>query len=113
MMPDAHQQFGVDISPSVAVTATLGLLMLLGLLTFRAVSSDNVLPGVPELKGIPILGAMPIYLKHGMPQLLSKLIAIGDNGISYANVVNHILVSVHDPAMVREVLTLPAEIASR
>ncbi|MCJ1274219.1 hypothetical protein MMC21_002014 [Puttea exsequens] len=112
-MPDAHQQFGVDISPSVAVTATLGLLMLLGLLTFRAVSSDNVLPGVPELKGIPILGAMPIYLKHGMPQLLSKLIAIGDNGISYANVVNHILVSVHDPAMVREVLTLPAEIASR
>ncbi|KAN0074815.1 hypothetical protein V8E54_007426 [Elaphomyces granulatus] len=48
-----------------------------------------------------------------MPQLLSKLIAIGDDGISYVNVVNNVLVSVHDPVMVREVLAYPEEIASR
>lgn len=103
----------MDISPSIIVTASFGLLMLLGILTFRSVSSDSILPGVPQLKGVPILGAMPIYLKHGMPQLLGKLIAIGDNGISYANVVNNVLVSVHDPAMVREVLAYPEDIASR
>ena len=102
----------VDMGPSIVVTAAVGLLMLLGFLTFKS-SSDNVLPGVPALKSVPILGAMPIYLKHGMPYLLGKLIAIGDNGISYASVVNNILVSVHDPAMVREVLAYPEEIASR
>ena len=105
----------VDMGPSIVVTAAVGLLMLLGFLTFtfKSVSSDNVLPGVPALKSVPILGAMPIYLKHGMPHLLGKLIAIGDNGVSYASVVNNILVSVHDPAMVREVLAYPEEIASR
>lgn len=71
----------LDISPSIAVTAGVGLLMLLGILTFRSVSSDDVLPGVPQLKGLPILGAMPMYFKHGMPPLLGKLIAIGDDGI--------------------------------
>lgn len=101
------------MSPSLVVTAIVGLLMLSGLLVFKSVSAENILPGVPELKGVPILGAMPIYLKHGMPQLLGRLIAIGGDGISYANVVNNVLVSVHDPAMVREVLAYPEEIASR
>ena len=113
MIYDDLHEFMVDMSPSIVLTAAAGLLMLLGLLTFKSVSSDTVLPGVPQLKGVPILGAMPIYLKHGMPQLLGKLIAIGDNGISYANVVNNVLVSVHDPAMVREVLAYPEQIASR
>jgi hypothetical protein len=113
MIPDALNEFAADMSPSVVVTAAVGLLMFLGFLTFKSVSSDNVLPRVPELKGVPILGVMPIYLKHGMPQLLGKLIAIGDDGISYADIVNNVLVSVHDPAMVREVLTYPDEIASR
>ena len=113
MTPDALHEFMADMSPSIVVTAAVGLLMLLGFLTFKSVSFDSVLPGVPELKGVPILGPMPIYLKHGMPQLLGKLIAIGNNGISYANVVNNVLVSVHDPAMVREVLAYPEEIASR
>ena len=103
----------LDMSPSIAVTAAFGLLMLLGILTFRSVSSDIVLPAVPQLKGVPLLGAMPMYLKHGMPPLLSKLIAIGGDGISYVNVVNKVLVSVHDPAMVREVLAFPEEVASR
>lgn len=103
----------LDMSPSIVVTTAFGLLMLLGILTFRSVSSDNVLPGVPQLKGVPILGAMPMYLKHGMPPLLSKLIAIGDSGISYVNVVNKVLVSVHDPAMIREILAYPEEVASR
>ena len=113
MTHDALHEFMADVSPSIVVTATVGLLMLLGFLTFRAVSSDNVLPGDPEIKGDPILGAIPIYLKQGMPQLLGKLIALGENGISYANVVNNVLVSVHDPAMVREVLAYPEQIASR
>lgn len=115
MIPEALHELAADMSPMIAVTAAAGLLMLLGFLMFKSVSShDDVLPKVPKLKGVPILGAMPIYLKHGMPQLLSKLIAIGEDGISYTNVVNNVLlVSVHDPAMVREVLTYPDEIAPR
>ena len=103
----------LDMSPNIAVTAAVGLLMLLGILTFRSVSSDSVLLGVPQLKGVPVLGAIPMYLKLGMPQLLSRLIAIGDDGISYVNIVNKVLVSVHDPAMIREILALPEEVASR
>ena len=103
----------LDMSPSIVVTAAVGLLMLLGILTFRSASSDKILPGVPQFKGLPILGAMPMYFKHGMPQLLGKLITIGDDGISYVNIVNNILVSVHDPAMVREVLAYPEQVASR
>ena len=113
MIPDSLHSFGAEMNPSVVVTATVGLLMLWGFLTFKSISSNNVLPGVPEFKGVPIMGAIPIYLRHGMPQLLGKLIAIGDHGISYANVVNNVLVSVHDPIMVREVLAYPGEIASR
>ena len=110
---DALLKFGANVSPSVVVTAAVGLLMLLGFLTFKSVSFDDILPGVPEYKGVPVLGAMPILLKHGMPHLLEKLIAIGEGGISYADVVNNVLVSVHDPAMVREVLAYPTETASR
>lgn len=54
-----------------------------------------------------------MYLKHGAPQLLGKLIALSDNGISYAKVGNRFLVSVHDPDMIREVLAYSADIASR
>ncbi|OKL59584.1 hypothetical protein UA08_05246 [Talaromyces atroroseus] len=113
MMPEAlHEAIG-DVNPSIIVTAIVGLFMILGFVAFRSVLSERVLPGVPQLKGVPILGAMPIYLKHGMPFLLGKLIAAGEDGISYANVVNNILVSVHDPDMVKEVLSYPEEIASR
>ena len=113
MIPDDFYTFGAKMGPSVIVTAAVGLFMLLGFLTFKSVSSDDILPGVPEVKGVLIWGALPVYLKHGAPQLLGKLIAIGDNGISYAKVVNKVLVSVHDPAMIREVLTFSGEIASR
>lgn len=113
MIPEDLHKFGADMGPSIIVTAAVGLLMLFGFLTFRSVSSDKVLAGVPELKGVPVLGALPMLLKHGMPQLLGKLIALGDSGISYANVVNKTLVSVHDPAMIREVLAYSGEIASR
>jgi hypothetical protein len=77
------------------------------------VSSRDVLPGVPEYKGVPFLGAMPTYLREGMPALLGKLIATGNEGISYANIVGNVLVSCHDPAMVREVHAMPDEVASR
>lgn len=113
MIPEKLHRLGDDMTPSIIVTAAVGLLILLGFLTFRSVSSDNVLAGVPKIKGVPVLGALPMLLKHGMPQLLGKLIAIGDSGISYANVVNKTLVSVHDPAMIREVLAYSGNIASR
>ena len=109
---DFHS-LGESMAPSSLVTAVVGLFMLLGFLTFKSVSSDDILPGVPELKGVPILGALPVYLKLGAPQLLVKLIALGDNGISYARVVNKFIVSVHDPAMIREVLSYSGEFASR
>lgn len=110
---EALQESMGAIRPSIVVTAAVGLFMILGLVTFRSVLSEKILPGVPELKVVPFLGAMPIYLKHGMPQLLGRLIAIGEDGISYAKVVNNVLVSVHDPTMVKEVLSYPEEIASR
>ena len=113
MTSDALHELVADMNPSVAVTAAVGLLMLFGIFTFKSVSSDHVLPGVPKLKGVPFLGAMPTYFMHGMPQLLGNLIAIGDDDISYANVVNKILVSVHDPSMLREVLAYPEQIASK
>ena len=110
---DGNLKFGANMSPSVVVTAVVGLLMLLSFLTFKSKSFDDVLPGVPEYKGIPVLGALPVLLKHRMPYVLDKLIAIGECGISYSNVFNNVLVSVHDPAMVREVLAYPTDIASR
>lgn len=113
MISDAVNELVPGIGPSVAVTSVIGLLMLLGLLTYSSVTSDNVLPGIPELKGVPVLGAIPMLLKYGASELLCKLIAIGDDGISYANVVNNVIVSIHDPAMFREVLAYPDEIASR
>ena len=113
MIPDDLHKFGANMSPSTIVTAAVGLLMLVGFLTFKSVSSEVVLPGVPELKGMPILGALPMYLKYGAPQLLGKLIALGENGISYAKIGNRFIVSVHDPAMIREVLSYSGEIASR
>lgn len=116
--PDTFQGFmaemnPVDVSSSIIVSATVGLLMVFGLITFKSLSSRDVLPGVPEYKGVPFLGAMPTYLREGMPALLGKLIATGDEGISYANIVGNVLVSCHDPAMVREVHALPDEVASR
>lgn len=118
MLPDSFQDFVSDmnpteLSPPVVMTAIIGVLMALGFITFKSVFNSNPLPGVPELKGMPIFGAMPMYLQSGMPYMLGKLIAIGSEGISYANIVGNVLVSVHDPAMVREVHAMPDEIASR
>ena len=110
---DSLHKFGANMSPSVVVTAAIGLLMLLGFFTFKSLSIDDYLPEVPEYKGVPVLGALPVLLKHGMPRLLEKLITIGEGGISYTNVFNKFLISVHDPAMVREVLAYPTDIASR
>ena len=102
-----------DMGPSIVTTAAVGLIMLLGFLTFKTVASEHILPGFPELKGIPVLGAVPLYFSLGAPQLLEKLIAVGSGGISYANLVKSTLVSVHDPALVKEVLSYPEEVASR
>ena len=113
MIPDNLHKFGANMGLSIIVTAAVGLLMLVGFLTFKSISSNDNLPGVPEFKGVPILGALPVYLKHGAPQLLGKLVALGDNGISYAKIVDQYLVSVHHPAMIREVLAYSGEIASR
>ena len=102
-----------DMGPSIVTTAAVGLIMLLGFLTFKTVASEHIIPGIPELKGIPVLGAVPLYFSLGAPQLLEKLIACGSDGISYANLVKSTLVSVHDPALVKEVLSYPEEVASR
>ena len=66
---DGLLKFGANMSPSIVVTAAVGLLMLLGFFTFKSVSFDDILPRVPEYKGVPVLGAMPILLKRGMPHL--------------------------------------------
>lgn len=117
-LPDAFQSFMAgmspsNIGPSIIVSAFVGLLMVLGLVTIKSVSSRDVLPGVPEYKGVPLLGAMPTYLREDMPALLGKLIATGNEGTSYANIFGNVLVSCYDPAMVREVHAMPDEVASR
>ena len=112
MDSNAFHENMAEMRSLAIVTATVGFMLLI-FLALRLVLADNVAPGIPELKGMPILGVIPVYLRHGMPQLLNELIAIGEDGISYAHVVTDILVSVHDPAMVREVLAYPEEIASR
>ena len=102
-----------DLGPSVMTTAAVGLIMLLGILTFKKAVSETFLPGIPELKGFPFLGAVPLYFKLGAPQLLDKLMEAGSGGISYANLVQNTLISVHSPALAKEVLNYPEEIASR
>lgn len=102
-----------DISPSVTATALFGLLMLCGFVPLQTSLFEAVLPGIPKMKGYPIVGAIPIYFRDGMSRMLDTLTKIGEDGISYARVGNKTLVSVHDPTIVREVLTLPDEIASR
>ncbi|KAM7185125.1 Cytochrome P450 [Naviculisporaceae sp. PSN 640] len=96
------------------------LLTITSLVIFTRLSSSkfagarHVLPGVPELKGVPVLGALPMYLRKGIPHVIGRMIEIGgDGGIAYANVVSSVLVSVHEPALVKEVLGFPDEIASR
>ncbi|KAK3315594.1 putative cytochrome P450 [Apodospora peruviana] len=113
MILNTLHDYVADVSPSLIITATVGLLMFMGLLTFISSVSEDVLPGVPELKGFPVLGALPSHLINGIPDTINRLIAIGSEGISYANVVSNVLVSVHEPALVREVLGYPDEIASR
>ena len=90
-----------------------GVLMLVVIFVSRLMSGHNELPGVPEFKSFPFLGPMVISLTQGMPELLGRMMAIGTDGISYANVMGSVLVSIHDPAMMREVLQHPDEIASR
>lgn len=102
-----------EVSPFVAISATIGLLTFLGILTNHSSKSEPILPGIPKLKGYPIVGAIPIYFRHGMAILLETLTKLGDDGISYARVGNKTLVSVHDPAMVKEVLSFTDKVASR
>ena len=99
--------------PSLMTTAAVGLIMLLGILTFKMIAFETVLPGIPELKGVPFLGAVPLYFKLGAPQLLEKLVAAGPGGISYANLVKSTMISIHSPALAKEVSIYPEEIASR
>ena len=86
--------------------------MLPCLLTITPISIEDVLPGVSQLKGSPTVGLMPTYLRHGMPRLLEKLVAVGKIGISYTKIFDKILVSVNEPAMVQEVLSISDQVGS-
>ncbi|KAF1939648.1 hypothetical protein EJ02DRAFT_436217 [Clathrospora elynae] len=97
----------------IAIVTTLTLLTLATLLVAKSIRSGNNIPGVPQLEGVPILGAIPMYFRKGMPQIIESLTAIGEDGISYAKVLDTTLVLVHDPALVKEVLAYPEELASR
>jgi hypothetical protein len=102
-----------DVSPSAIAMMILGVLFLSGLLATRYSLFEAALPGVPKLRGYPVVGAIPIYFRDGMSLMLETLTKIGEDGISYARVGNKTLVSVHDPAMVKEVLNIPDGVASR
>ncbi|KAK4216798.1 putative cytochrome P450 [Rhypophila decipiens] len=101
-----------NLTPSAIMAASVGALVLL-VLANALVARSSILPGVPKLKGYPLVGSLPEYLAKGPAHLMGRLIDTGGEGISYANVAGSVVVSVHEPAMVKEVLSLPDEIASR
>ena len=90
-----------------------GLIMLVAIFISKSVSRHTVLPGVPEYRSFPVIGPMLISLTQGIPELLSRMMAVGSEGISYTNLLGNVVVSIHDPAMMREVLKYPDDIASR
>ena len=90
-----------------------GLLILVFIFISMSISGHTILPGVPEYRSFLSFGPMLISLTQGMPELLSRMMAVGSEGVCYANVMGNIVVSIHDPAMMREVLQYPDEIASR
>ena len=87
--------------------------LLVALFAIEAYFSCYTLPGVPELKGVPVLGVLPIYLIYYIPQILGKLVTIGVDGISYARIVNKVIISIQDPMMAQQILTFPNEVSSR
>lgn len=96
--------------------ASLLLIVLCTVVRWTAVRlffTKSTIPHVPKLRGIPILGVLPLYFRYGFSGLLSRLIMIGDHGVSYTTVAGRVLVSVHDSAMIREVLALPEDLVSR
>lgn len=97
---------------SILMTSAIGLLLFLILIIFKFTIATKALPGVPKLEG-NIISFMYIYLRRGIPELLNRLIAISNDGISYTNVAKTVVVLIHEPALVREVLNLPVEVASR
>ncbi|KAM7217249.1 Cytochrome P450 [Rhypophila decipiens] len=101
-----------NLTPSAIMAASVGAVVLL-VLANALVARSSILPGVPKLKGYPLVGSLPEYLARGPAHLMDRLIDTGGEGISYANVAGSVVVSVHEPAMVKEVLSLPDEIASR
>jgi hypothetical protein len=103
----------MDITVSCTISVAFGLLVVSIISMLKSTSSERTLPGVPKFKGNLLFGVLPIYFKQGAPQLIQKLINIGDDGISYATVGSQVLVSIHGPAIVREVLSFPDEIATR
>ena len=90
-----------------------GLIMLVVIFISKSISGQNLLPGVPEYRNFPVFGPMLISLTQGMPELLGRMMAVGSERISYTNLLGNVVVSIHDPAMMREVLQYPDEIASR
>jgi hypothetical protein len=94
----------------VALSIVAVLTLFWAVTRFLAV---DVLPGVPQVCGYPLLGSTPEHFKYGMPRLMESLIAVGGEGISYAKCLNVTLVSIHNPAIVKRILALPEDDASR
>lgn len=113
--PKELHNFVVNLPPPPpSITTFSGLLILLVLVSFHLLSaSDKGLNGVPELKGYPLLGAAHYYLQDGLTSLAGRLIAVGNNGISFTRVGHKVFVCVHQPELVKEVLGYPDDVASR
>lgn len=93
--------------------AALIVLVAVTIFASKSRESRRKIHGIPEFGSIPMLGGSFVYLTQGMPGLLRGLIATGKDGISYTDMMGNRVVSVHQDALTREVLSLPEEIASR
>jgi hypothetical protein len=113
MIYEASREILSNFSFLVTLVARFGPFIFLIIVILRSVTSYAVLPGVPKFPGLPILGTIPICLRYGVPELLDRLINTGDQGISQTRIAGKVIVSIQGPALVKELLSLPAETVSR
>ena len=92
-----------------------GVITLVGVLVFQAITSRKPFQAIPKLNGFKstILGVIYTCQTQGLFGLVDQLIAIGQDKISYTKIGGVTLVSIQDPVLTREMLSLPPSMASR
>jgi hypothetical protein len=107
MVPTAFSAALLPLVSFVASATRFLPLAFIALVAYRYTRSADILPGVPKLEGLLFLGVLLLSLRYGASEVLVRLLVIATDGISYASVAGNALVFVHDPGMIRQLLTMP------